>query len=642
MNYLDGWYTGIDIGEKVTSSYTPNSNVTIYARYNSTCGTFATDSWSTIRDNLESNSSYYAVGCEKEVEMDMDDDGTNESYTVRLANTSTPEVCSTEGYSQTACGFVIEFVDIVTKRKMKNSTGGNAGGWKETTMVDYLNSDFYNKLPNNLQSVIIPTYPIISGSGSGGKSKDITSDDINKDKVFLLAAKEINANTSNDNKSYKTKTLDYYISHNSNTYRDKYDLLGESKTWWLRTADKNSSYGFIAIKMNAQLVESSMANSILGVAPAFRIGTMPSFTVTFDTDEGSSVTSQTIIYGETATRPTTNPTKSGYTFDNWYTDDTYTTVFDFDNTVITSNTTIYAHFEELKVCANNENITRLSENTCSANENITVGDGIVCKRAVKLHEETCSQTDGKYYCSGAGYTTSGSKGTSTITYGSCGTSGTLTSGDAFTCDVNGDEKFDELTERFYYVSDYYNTSTKEFDDSTAVLIYYNNVTSGVSCNRNTFAYDSSNKNWYGPRTLVSQLPTTSQWSNVSLKNTTRQILTQTGTTSTSGGTLPKFDYSGYAARFITTQELNSACGITIGNYRTGELDNCNYVMENTKYVKSSIGSYGSWLETPRESNTISVWYVSGDSRNVGYNLANFASYDGARPAIEVPKTKISY
>ena len=342
---FDGWYTGIDIGEKVTSSYMPNSNVTIYARYvDDPCKTFATDSWSTIRDNLESNSSYYAVGCEKEVEMDMDDDGTNESYTVRLANTSTPEVCSTEGYSQTACGFVIEFVDIVTKRKMKNSTGGNAGGWKETTMVDYLNSDFYNKLPNNLQSVIIPTYPIISGSGSGGKSNDITSDDINKDKVFLLAAKEINANTSNDNKSYKTKTLDYYKSHNSNTYRDKYDLLGESKTWWLRTADKNSSYGFIAIKMNAQLVESSMANSILGVAPAFRIGTMPSFTVTFDTDEGSSVTPQTITYGEKATKPTNDPTKTGLTFDNWYTDDTYTTVFDFDNTVITSNTTIYAHF----------------------------------------------------------------------------------------------------------------------------------------------------------------------------------------------------------------------------------------------------------------------------------------------------------
>ena len=365
------------------------------------------------------------------------------------------------------------------------------------------------------------------------------------------------------------------------------------------------------------------------------------YTVSFDTDGGSTVASQTVNHGGVATRPTTDPTKTGYTFDDWYTDDTYTTKFDFD-TPITSETTIYAYFEELKVCADNENITRLSENTCSNNENITIGDGIVCKRAVKLHEETCSQTDTSAYCSGAGYIESGSKGTSTITYGSCGTSGTLSSGDAFTCDINGDEKFDELTERFYYISDYYDTSAKEFDDSTAVLIYYNDVTSGVSCNKNTFAYDSANTNYNGPRTLVSQLPTTSQWSNVELKNTKRQILTETGTTSTSGGTLPKFDYSGYAARFITAQELNSACGITIGNYTTGELDSCNYVMENTKYAKSSIESYGGWLETPRASTLNGVWNVNGGSRHVYRIGANNASHYGARPAIEVLKSKISY
>ena len=379
-------------------------------------------------------------------------------------------------------------------------------------------------------------------------------------------------------------------------------------------------------------------------------------TVSFNTDGGSTVANQTINYGEKVTKPS-DPTKSGYTFDNWYTDDTYETVFDFDNTVITEDTVIYAKFEEaeeLQVCADNENITSLSSTTCSNNENITIGDGIVCKRAVKLHEETCLQTDGTFYCSGAGYTESGSKGTSTITYGSCGTSGTLTSGDAFTCDVNGDGTFDELTERFYYVSDYYDTSAKEFDDSTAVLIYYNNVTSGVSCNNNTFAYSTqadiqavdpsrtSYDNWHGPLTLIKQLPTTSQWSNVELKNTTRQILTQTGTTSTSGGTLPEFDYSGYAARLLTAQELNSACGITIGNYRNGELDSCNYIMENTKYAKSSIGSYGHWLETPYASNSYSVWNVNGVGRYVSIGDADYTGSRGARPAIEVLKSKISY
>ena len=70
---------------------------------------------------------------------------------------------------------------------------------------------------------------------------------------------------------------------------------------------------------------------------------------------------------------------------------------------------------------------------------------------------------------------------STITYGQCGTSGNLNTGDAFTCDVNGDGKFDELYERFYYVSDYYNTHTGKFEDDTVVLIYYYSVISFFSC-----------------------------------------------------------------------------------------------------------------------------------------------------------------
>ena len=179
---------------------------------------------------------------------------------------------------------------------------------------------------------------------------------------------------------------------------------------------------------------------------------------------------------------------------------------------------------------------------------------VICKRATVLHTEECTQTDSKYYCSGAGYTASGSKGTSTITYGNLGTSGTLSSGDAFDCDVNGDGIYNPGTERFYYVSDYYNTNTKLFEDDTAVLIYYNNVIAGSPSNSVTYAYDSSGENFHGPRTAIAQLPTTKQWGNVSLKNTSRAILNENGGNTTSGGTLPSdFNYLGYAARLLTIQ-----------------------------------------------------------------------------------------
>lgn len=73
------------------------------------------------------------------------------------------------------------------------------------------------------------------------------------------------------------------------------------------------------------------------------------YTVSFDTDGGSTVETQTVVTGDKATIPTSTPTKKGYNFVGWYTDNTYTTEFDFENTIITDNTTIYAKFEDASI-----------------------------------------------------------------------------------------------------------------------------------------------------------------------------------------------------------------------------------------------------------------------------------------------------
>ena len=260
----------------------------------------------------------------------------------------------------------------------------------------------------------------------------------------------------------------------------------------------------------------------------------------------------------------------------------------------------------------------------------------MCKRATTLHKEVCTNSNSSYYCQADGYVLN-----SEIEYGSLGTEGTLTSGDAFDCDVNGDGEYDPATERFYYVSDVTNGITT--DNNTAVLIYYSNVSAGVPSNSTTYAYDSSSNNYYGPRTAIQQLPTTSQW-RTTLTNTKRQITTETGTTSTSGGTLPTaFSYEGYAARLLTAQEVNAGCGFTVGSFKTGELSTkCKYLMENTKYSNASNKAYGEWLESPRAALSNDVWYVHGNSRYVNNNDASNADSDGVRPAIEVSKSDISY
>ena len=299
--------------------------------------------------------------------------------------------------------------------------------------------------------------------------------------------------------------------------------------------------------------------------------------------------------------------------------------------------------ESIKYCNNtfSDDTLKFDGNSISKDE---PKGKIICKRATVLHTEKCTQTDSQYYCSGAGYTASGSKGTSTITYGNLGTKGSLNSGDAFDCDVNGDGEYNPGTERFYYVSDYYNTSTKKFESDTAVLIYFNNVNSGNPSTDSTYAYDSSGENWHGPRTLIAQLPTKNQWSNVSLKNVTRTIFNEISGNTTTGGTLPSnFSYEGYAARLLTVEEIRQATRKSnIPTLEVGELNNAIYLMENTRFSSKNNGPWAWWLENSSSNYSNMAQNASGNTCNVNGNYVQDAGGNGVRPAIEVSKINIDY
>ena len=311
----------------------------------------------------------------------------------------------------------------------------------------------------------------------------------------------------------------------------------------------------------------------------------------------------------------------------------------FENNALTSGCLT---IDEYKVTFDKGEVTNVEVGECGSKV-------YKCKRAdvSTLHTEECTQTSGGCYATG--YTTD-NKGT-TITYGNkMITEGTLNSGDAFDCDINGDEKYEE-TEKFYYVSDLYNTTTKKYDDNYAVLIYYNNTTKGSPDNTlsglityNINKNDNNSINYEGPVSAKTNLPKVSQWSNISLSNTTRAIINQNEGMKSNNGTytLPKeYSYEGYAARLITVQEINSACNITVGSYNNGELDNCNYLLENTKYSNSSLGTYGYWTESP-QSGGLTVWTVRGDARFMNADNAYNSNVYGVRPVIEVLKTDIDY
>lgn len=64
-------------------------------------------------------------------------------------------------------------------------------------------------------------------------------------------------------------------------------------------------------------------------------------TVTFDSDGGTEVVQQIVVYGGVATEPTA-PTKEGYTFGGWYSGEA---VYDFA-TAVKADLTLTAHWTE--------------------------------------------------------------------------------------------------------------------------------------------------------------------------------------------------------------------------------------------------------------------------------------------------------
>ncbi|MCI6815210.1 MAG: InlB B-repeat-containing protein, partial [Treponema porcinum] len=108
--------------------------------------------------------------------------------------------------------------------------------------------------------------------------------------------------------------------------RDGYVFVG-----WYKEAECTNEYDF-AIGVTADIT-------------LYAKWTVNTYTVTFETNGGSAVDSQTIVDNGTATIPTA-PTKDGYVFAGWYTDTACTGEYDFSG-VVTKNITLYAKWIEV-------------------------------------------------------------------------------------------------------------------------------------------------------------------------------------------------------------------------------------------------------------------------------------------------------
>ncbi|CAI6079554.1 InlB B-repeat-containing protein [Cohnella sp. JJ-181] len=98
-----------------------------------------------------------------------------------------------------------------------------------------------------------------------------------------------------------------------------------------------------------------------------------SYTVSFDSNEGSAVADQTVIEGNKTAAPGA-PTKEGFVFGGWYSDSGLTSAYDFETTVVTGSFTLYAKWT---IAPKNSYTVSFISNGGSAVADLTVEEGAV-------------------------------------------------------------------------------------------------------------------------------------------------------------------------------------------------------------------------------------------------------------------------
>ena len=253
-SYVDKTYARIDGGTSKPGYFTDIADKP---------STFPTDDWATIVNSVKAgNTNHYKVGDTKIVNL-----GTYGTHTIRVSNTTRPSECDTSGFSQSACGFVLEFADIITTHVI-NTTSSNKNGWPASSMRTFVNNDIYNALPADLRNGIINT-TTISSYGSSDSANFLSTD-----KLYLLATAELYEDGEDiDTAKNLTRQLDYYksIGVTINSYSGAIKKSGTTATdWWLRSFYKTNNQHVYSVQRTGR-VAHSMANLSIGVSPAFRI-----------------------------------------------------------------------------------------------------------------------------------------------------------------------------------------------------------------------------------------------------------------------------------------------------------------------------------------------------------------------------------
>ncbi|MBR1639404.1 MAG: InlB B-repeat-containing protein [Treponema sp.] len=413
-----------------------------------------------------------------------------------------------------------------------------------------------------------------------------------------------------EQQSAAPETATYTVKHlQQNIADDNYTLKeSETKTGTVGqpTAASAKSYeGFTAQSVTQATIAAS------GTVVEIKYD-RKSYTVTFNANGGSTVTSQSVRYGATATKPA-DPTKTAttttkYTFADWYSDSGLTTLFSFD-TAIKEDITLYAKWTETAVTPQKTagsisyattSVSKTTNDAAFTNELTIEGDGTVSYASDNTAVATVD-SDGLVTIVGAAGTATI---TATVTDSASYTYATKTASYTLTVTVAVSSVIinNAPTEALFVNSTGTLTATVSPDNATdKTIVWSSSDPDYVSINSETGEYTIMGTKGYGSATITA---------TAGDKTTTCTITGKVHHTSLQAGDIILVGETIYTGNtWYVDISPNTSFATSAGVITLVEADT-----NGTLYYKCSRGSNGTkpnWTSFRVTDNTDGIYIVSG-------------------------------
>ncbi|MDY6396574.1 MAG: InlB B-repeat-containing protein [Treponema sp.] len=418
--------------------------------------------------------------------------------------------------------------------------------------------------------------------------------------------------------SYTVKHLQQNIADNNYTLKES-----ETKTGTVgqpTDASAKSYDGFTAQTVTQATIAAS------GTVVEIKYD-RKTYTVTFDSNGGSDVSSQSLRYGATATKPA-DPTKTAtttteYTFADWYSDSGLTTSFSFD-TAIKEDITLYAKWTETTVTPQKTagsisyattTVSKTTGDAAFTNELTIEGNGTVTYSSSDETVATVNASTGEVTIVGAGTATI----TATVTDSASYTYATKTASYTLTVTVAVTSVIinNAPSEALFVNSTGTLTATVSPDNATDKTIVWSSSDSDyVSINSETGEYTIMGTKGYGSATITATATNGTEDTSDDVTATCTITGKVTYTSLKAGDVLHTGDtfYTGSTVYF--KGNTNASFSTTMGVITIVEATKDGYTGKFYQFKRSSNGTWPNWSYSVKD-NTDGVYITGGSGTSSG-------------------------